>query len=108
MTRLRSLLILPAIALGAGLAACAPYPAESYYTVPAPSVAAVPPTYRNDLGGGRYVAAAPGVPASAAVDPYCREAFANAVGTQQTAATTGSYADAARAERSAGFFRRDC
>ncbi|WP_338663624.1 hypothetical protein VQH23_00350 [Pararoseomonas sp. SCSIO 73927] len=103
------LAILPALALAGGLAACAPYPAEGYYTVPPPSAVAVPPTYRNDQAA--YVAqvpVAPGVPYAAAVDPYCREAFANAAGTQQQASMTGTYADAARAQRSADFYRRDC
>ncbi|MBP0492076.1 hypothetical protein [Roseomonas indoligenes] len=108
------LAILPALALAGGLAACAPYPAEGYYTVPPPSVAAVPPTYRNDYATqmpayvGQAPVAAPGVPYAAAVDPYCREAFANAAGTQQQASMTGTYADAARAQRSADFYRRDC
>ncbi|MCR0981515.1 hypothetical protein [Roseomonas populi] len=106
------LAILPALALAGGLAACAPYPAEGYYTVPPPAVATVPPTYRNDsmpaYVGQAPVAAAPAVPYAAAVDPYCREAYANAAGTQQQAAMTGTYADAARAQRSADFYRRDC
>jgi len=110
VTRLSTLI--PALALSAGLAACAEVPAAPYYTVPPPSVSAVPPSYRNsDLARSPAYGApgvAQGVPASVATDPYCREAFANAVGTQQAAATSGAYSDAARAERSAGFFRRDC
>jgi len=102
----RRLALLPALALLGAAAACAPaVPAEGYYTVPPPGVVAVPQTYRNDSLQGGFV---PQSPAAAQVDPYCREAYANAVGTQQSAAMTGTYADAARAERSAGFFRRDC
>lgn len=127
MTRTRLAILLPAIALGAGLAACAPsepyYAANSGYAAPvvvqqgytAPYGAASPyatqqiPAY---VGGGdaygRQVPVQQGYAAVPAADPYCREAFANAVGTQQRAAETGSSADAARANRSAGFFRRDC
>lgn len=126
MTRTRLAILLPALALGAGLAACAP--SQPYYAANpgyAPTVvqqgyatpysAASPyatpmPAYVG--GGDPYARPAPVQPgyaaAPAASDPYCREAYANAVGTEQRAEVTGSYADAARANRSAGFFRRDC
>ena len=97
--------LLPALALVLGAAACAPVPAAPYYTVPPPGVVSVPQTYRNDSLGGGFV---PQSTAAVGVDSYCREAYANAAGTQQAASMTGTYADAARAERSAGFFRRDC
>ena len=121
MTRTRLAILLPAIALGAGLAACAPsepyYAANSGYAAPVvvqqgyatPYATQQIPAY---VGGGdaygRQVPVQQGYAAAPAADPYCREAFANAVGTQQRAAETGSSADAARANRSAGFFRRDC
>ena len=85
MTQLR-LALLPALLLGTGLAACAPYPAEPYY-----AVSPVAPGY-----------------AAAPVDTYCREAYAAAAGAQQEAAITRSYEAAARAARADGFFRRDC
>ncbi|SHI42577.1 hypothetical protein SAMN02745194_00326 [Roseomonas rosea] len=116
MNRFRPALLLPALALGAGLAACAPYPAEPYYqpgtygVAPAvtPGYAAAP--YATPMPGyvGQAPAPAVGPGYAAAVDPYCREAYAAAAGAQQQAAISGSYADAARADRSAGFFRRDC
>jgi len=135
--------MLPVLALGVGLAACAP--SEPYYaTAPAPVGYAAPVAqgYATPYGspypaaqaqgnyGTPYAAPVPayvgqgeGYPrdaygrpvqqqgyaaAPAAGDSYCREAYANAAGTEQRAAVTGSYADAARANRSAGFFRRDC
>ncbi|MFH5924224.1 hypothetical protein [Roseomonas xinghualingensis] len=108
MTHARRLAaLLPALALGAGLAACAPYPAEPYYgsyATPAPGYAAPVPAY---VGQGQYQAAPPAAYA-ASVDPYCREAYAAAAGAQQQAAISGGYADAARAQRSAGFYQRDC
>ncbi|MBP0447025.1 hypothetical protein J8J14_19815 [Roseomonas sp. SSH11] len=125
MTRIRSLMLLPAIALGAGLAACAPYPADPYfppgsygvapsagYATPMPAYVGQAPVAPGYAAPG-YAApgyAAPGYAATvaAANDPYCREAYAAAAGAQQQAAITGAYADAARAQRTAGFYRRDC
>lgn len=128
MSRIRSAFLLPALALGAGLAACAPYPAEPYYAaaptqtyVTAPGYVAAPQGYvvapsagyatsmPAYVGQGEYRTTQPaGAYAAAPVDSYCREAYAAAAGAQQQAAVSGSYADAARADRSAGFFRRDC
>jgi hypothetical protein len=129
MNRTRLATLLPALALGAGLAACAPYPAAPYYgsyATPAQSYVAAPgygasyatpmPAYVGQgeyrqvpaaqaYAGGPYAATPYAAPA---VDSYCREAYAAAAGAQQEAAITGSYADAARADRSAGFYRRDC
>ncbi|WP_424134870.1 hypothetical protein [Roseomonas chloroacetimidivorans] len=119
MNHPRLAILLPCLALGAGLAACAP--ADPYYgaaaPVPAPGYAApgyAAPGYASSyatpmpgyVGQGQYQPA-PG-PGYASADSYCQEAYANAAGTQQRAAMTGSYADAARAQRSAGFYRRDC
>jgi len=131
MTRTRFAILLPALALGAGLAACAPY--DPYYanapTYAAPVVqqgyatpyatqapagygtpyAAPMPAYVGQGDAyGRQVPVQQGYAAAPAGDSYCREAYANAAITQQQAAMTGSYGDAARADRSAGFFRRDC
>jgi hypothetical protein len=133
MIRTRLATILPALALGAGLVACAPaydpyyagapatvvapgYAPSGYaaapYATPAPGYAGQPAYvgqgeydrgYRRDGRVGPGYAVAP-VPA----DPYCREAYAAAAGAQQQAAISGSYADAARADRSASFLRRDC
>jgi hypothetical protein len=129
MNRTRFATLLPALALGAGLAACAPYPADPYYgsyATPAQSYVAAPgygATYATPMpayvGQGEYrqvpaAQAYAGAPyaatpyAATAVDPYCREAYAAAAGAQQQAAISGSYADAARADRTAGFYRRDC
>jgi hypothetical protein len=134
MNRTRLATLLPALALGAGLAACAPYPADPYYgsyATPTQSYVAAPgygasyatpmPAYVGQgeyrqvpaaqaYAGGPYAGApyAATPYAAAAVDPYCREAYAAAAGAQQQAAISGSYADAARADRSAGFYRRDC
>lgn len=125
------LAILPILALGAGLAACAPndpyyaagpgyaqpvvqqaYPApyaqQSPYAAQAPYAAPMPAYVGQGDAYGRPVQVQPGYAAAPAADSYCREAYANAVGTGQQAAMSGSYADAARANRSAGFFRRDC
>ena len=133
MKRVR-LAVLPALLLGAGLAACAPLPADPYYgaapLAPAPyasnayapgyvaappapgygaSYAAPMPAYvgQGDYGRRDY---GRGGPAYAAVpaDPYCREAYAALAGAQQQAAISGTYEDAARAGRTEGFFRRDC
>lgn len=122
------LAVLPALLLGAGLAACAPLPADPYYgaapVAPAPYAAnAYAPGYGAAPASG-YAAPMPayvgqgeygrrghgGGPAYAAVpaDPYCREAYAALAGAQQQAAISGTYEDAARAGRTEGFFRRDC
>ncbi|TPG57470.1 hypothetical protein EAH89_11130 [Roseomonas nepalensis] len=126
MTRTRLSILLPALALGAGLAACAPsdpyyatnpgyaptvvqqgyatpYNAATPYATPMPAYVGGGDAYGRPVPVQQGYAAAP-----AAADPYCQEAYANAVGTEQRAAATGSPADAARANRSAGFFRRDC
>ncbi|MBI0537583.1 hypothetical protein D9599_18655 [Roseomonas sp. KE2513] len=119
------LAILPILALGAGLVACAPndpyyasgpvysqpvvqqayptpYASQSPYATPMPAYVGQGDAY------GRQVPVQQGYAAAPVADSYCREAYANAVGTSQQAAMSGSYADAARANRSAGFFRRDC
>lgn len=125
MNRIRLAILLPV--LGAGLAACVPYDpyygaAPAYappvvqqgYAAPVPTGYASPyaapmPAYVGQGDAyGRQVPVQPGYAAAPAGDSYCREAYANAAGTQQQAAVTGSYADAARADRSAGFLRRDC
>ena len=125
MTKVR-LALLPALLLGAGLAACAPYPADPYYgaapVAPGYVAAPVAPGYGSPyaapmpalVGQGEYrgrdygrVAPAPAY-AAVPVDSYCREAYAAAAGAQQEAAITGTYEAAARAGRADGFYRRDC
>ena len=116
------LAILPILALGAGLAPCPP--ADPYYasgpvysqpvvqqaypTPQSPYATPMPAYVGQGDAYGRQVPVQQGYAAAPVADSYCREAYANAVGTSQQAAMTGSYADAARANRSAGFFRRDC
>ena len=103
------LAILPILALGAGLSACAP--ADPYYAAgpvysqppvvqqgyaapyaPQSPYAAPMPAYVGQADAyGRPVPVQPGYAAAPPVaDSYCREAYANAVGTGQEAATTGS------------------
>ena len=126
MTKVRLAILpalLPTLLLGAGLAACAPYPADPYLgaapVAPGYVAAPVAPGYGSSyaapmpalIGQGEYRGRGYGqAPAYAAapVDSYCREAYAAAAGAQQEAAITGTYEAAARAGRADGFYRRDC
>ncbi|WP_426955952.1 hypothetical protein [Muricoccus radiodurans] len=135
MTPNRLASLLAPLAAMVGLAGCVAYdpyyPAATVYT-PAPYVAAPaatyappPPAYAPSVAAAPYASPmprydyigdaerarrsyGPGYASAATVDPYCREAYAEAAGAERTAAITGRYDDAARAARTDGYYRRDC